>query len=132
MFHTRRLRWYIGGLLFLSTVVNYMDRQTLSVLAPILKQEYSWTNTDFAMIIIAFRVAYSMGQLGWGPFLDRVGTRLGLSLTVSRSSRPLRAACDRSPRSGSCWAWAKRPTGRARPKRCPSGSHAAKADGQSP
>jgi MFS transporter, ACS family, hexuronate transporter len=83
MFHTRRLRWYIGGLLFLSTVVNYMDRQTLSVLAPILKQEYSWTNTDFAMIIIAFRVAYSAGQLGWGPFLDRVGTRAGLSLTVA-------------------------------------------------
>jgi MFS transporter, ACS family, hexuronate transporter len=83
MFHTRRLRWYIGALLFLSTVVNYMDRQTLSVLAPILKQEHHWTNTDFAMIIIAFRVAYSIGQLGWGPFLDRVGTRAGLSLTVT-------------------------------------------------
>jgi ACS family hexuronate transporter-like MFS transporter len=63
MFHTRRLRWYIGALLFLSTVVNYMDRQTLSVLAPILTQEYSWTNTDYAMIIIAFRVAYSMASL---------------------------------------------------------------------
>ena len=83
MLHTRRLRWYIGALLFLSTVVNYMDRQTLSVLAPILKQEYSWTNTDYAMIIIAFRIAYSAGQLGWGPFLDRVGTRAGLSLTVA-------------------------------------------------
>jgi len=83
MFHTRRLRWYIGALLFLSTVVNYMDRQTLSVLAPILTEEYRWTNTDYAMIIIAFRAAYSMGQLGWGPFLDRVGTRAGLSLTVA-------------------------------------------------
>lgn len=83
MVHTRRLRWYIGGLLFLSTVINYMDRQTLSVLAPILKQEHNWTNTDYAMIIIAFRVAYSIGQLGWGPFLDRVGTRVGLSVTVS-------------------------------------------------
>src|SRR4030095_11350926 len=83
MFRPRRLRWYIGALLFLSTVVNYMDRQTLSVLAPILKQEYTWTNTDFAMIIIAFRVAYSIGQLGWGPFLDRVGTRAGLTLTVT-------------------------------------------------
>ena len=83
MLHTRRLRWYIGALLFLSTVVNYMDRQTLSVLAPILTQEYSWTNTDYAMIIIAFRIAYSAGQLGWGPFLDRVGTRAGLSLTVA-------------------------------------------------
>ena len=47
-FRHRHLRWYIGGLLFLSTVVNYIDRQTLSVLAPLLKIEYAWTNTDFA------------------------------------------------------------------------------------
>ncbi len=77
------LRWYIGGLLFLSTVINYLDRQTLSVLAPILKGEYRWTNTDYAFVIIAFRVAYAVGQLGAGPFLDRVGTRVGLSLTVA-------------------------------------------------
>ena len=36
----KHLRWYIGGLLFLSTVINYIDRQTLSVLAPYLKTEY--------------------------------------------------------------------------------------------
>ena len=77
------LRWYIGGLLFLSTVVNYLDRQTLSVLAPFLKQEYAWTNSQFAMIIIAFRVSYSFGQLGSGPLLDRLGTRRGLTLTVA-------------------------------------------------
>ena len=52
-----RLRWYIGGLLFLSTVINYIDRQTLSVLAPYIKTEFQWSNTDFAMLIIAFRVA---------------------------------------------------------------------------
>ena len=39
----RHLRWYIGGLLFLSTVINYIDRQTLSVLAPTLKTEFQWT-----------------------------------------------------------------------------------------
>jgi ACS family hexuronate transporter-like MFS transporter len=78
----RHLRWYVGVLLFLSTVVNYLDRQTLSVLAPILKGQYRWTNTDYALVIIAFRIAYSVGQLGAGPFLDRVGTRAGLSLTV--------------------------------------------------
>jgi ACS family hexuronate transporter-like MFS transporter len=54
----RRLRWWIGGLLFLSTVINYIDRQTLSVLAPYLKDEYKWTNTDFATVLISFRVAY--------------------------------------------------------------------------
>jgi ACS family hexuronate transporter-like MFS transporter len=79
----RHLRWYIGGLLFLSTVVNYLDRQTLSVLGPYLKTEYTWSNTDFAFIIISFRVAYSLGQTGSGPLLDRIGTRLGLTLAVT-------------------------------------------------
>ena len=55
---TGRLRWGIAVLLFLSTVVNYIDRQTLSVLAPHLKTEFGWTNADFAWIVIAFRVAY--------------------------------------------------------------------------
>jgi ACS family hexuronate transporter-like MFS transporter len=79
----KHLRWYIGGALFLSTVINYIDRQTLSVLAPYIKDEYRWTNTDFAMLIIAFRVAYALGQTASGRFLDRVGTRKGLSLTVA-------------------------------------------------
>ena len=78
-----RLRWYIGGLLFLSTVINYIDRQTLSVLAPYIKEEYSWSNTDFALLIIAFRVAYSVGQTLSGRLVDRVGTRRGLTLAVA-------------------------------------------------
>ena len=44
-------------MLFASTVINYIDRQTLSVLAPFLKTEYHWTNSDFALVVIAFRVA---------------------------------------------------------------------------
>ncbi len=78
-----RLRWYIGGLLFLSTVINYIDRQTLSVLAPYIKTEYQWTNTDFAMLIIAFRVAYAGGQALSGRLLDRIGTRTGLTISVA-------------------------------------------------
>jgi ACS family hexuronate transporter-like MFS transporter len=79
----KHLRWYIGGLLFLSTVINYIDRQTLSVLGDHLKGEYKWSNTDFAMLIIAFRVAYAFGQTGAGRFLDWIGTRKGLSLGVA-------------------------------------------------
>src|SRR5215813_1860349 len=79
----KNLRWYIGGLLFLSTVINYIDRQTLSVLGDHLKGEYKWSNTDFAMLIIAFRVAYAFGQTGAGRFLDWIGTRKGLSLGVA-------------------------------------------------
>jgi MFS transporter, ACS family, hexuronate transporter len=79
----RRLRWYIGGLLFFSTVINYIDRQTLSVLAPQLKTEFSWSNTDFAWLVIAFRAAYGGGQMFAGRLIDAVGTRAGLSLTVA-------------------------------------------------
>lgn len=76
------LRWWIGGILFASTVINYIDRQTLSLLAPYLKIEYHWTNTDYANIVIAFRVAYSIGQTVFGRWMDRIGTRRGLSVTV--------------------------------------------------
>ena len=76
------LRWWIGALLFSSTVINYIDRQTLSLLAPYLKLQYHWTNSDYANIAIAFRVAYSIGQSVFGRLMDRVGTRRGLTLTV--------------------------------------------------
>ncbi len=78
----RNLRWWIGGLLFASTVINYIDRQTLSVLAPALKDQYHWTNTDFATVLIAFRVAYTAMQWVSGRILDRLGTRRGLTLSV--------------------------------------------------
>jgi MFS transporter, ACS family, hexuronate transporter len=76
------LRWWIGGLLFASTVINYIDRQTLSLLAPYLKLTYHWTNSDYANLVIAFRIAYSLGQTFCGRLMDRIGTRLGLTLTV--------------------------------------------------
>jgi len=77
------LRWWIGGLLFASTVINYIDRQTLALLAPYLKQDYHWTNTDYANIVIGFRVAYSIGQTLCGRGMDQVGTRRGLSISVA-------------------------------------------------
>src|SRR5262245_13592425 len=77
------MRWYIGGLLFLSTVINYIDRQTLNVLGPYLKTEYHWNNSDFAMVLIAFRFAYAVGQTIAGRVIDRLGTRTGLTLSVA-------------------------------------------------
>ena len=76
------LRWWIGGLLFASTVINYIDRQTLSVLGPYLKTQYQWNNQHFAIIVISFRIAYSVGQTVAGRLIDRVGTRKGLTITV--------------------------------------------------
>jgi ACS family hexuronate transporter-like MFS transporter len=77
-----RYRWWIGGLLFASTVINYLDRQTLSVLAPYLKTEFHWSNEKFALVIIAFRLAYTLFQALSGRWLDRFGTRNALSLSV--------------------------------------------------
>jgi ACS family hexuronate transporter-like MFS transporter len=82
-FVVANLRWWIGGLLFASTVINYIDRQTLNVLAPFLKTEYQWTNSDFAMIVIAFRASYAVVQLIGGRLVDVLGTRGGLGLAVA-------------------------------------------------
>jgi ACS family hexuronate transporter-like MFS transporter len=77
------LRWWIAAVLFASTIINYLDRQTLSLLSPFLKVQYHWTNTDYAYIAIAFRVSYTIGQTVFGRMMDRVGTRRGLTLTVA-------------------------------------------------
>src|SRR3954471_9869106 len=77
------LRWWIAAVLFASTIINYLDRQTLSLLAPYLKLQYHWSNTDYAYIVIAFRVAYAIGQTAFGRLMDKIGTRRGLSLTVA-------------------------------------------------
>ena len=79
---SNRLRWRIGALLFASTVINYIDRQSLSVLAPFLKADYQWSNEQFALVIIGFRAAYAIGQAIAGPVLDKIGTRNGLSISV--------------------------------------------------
>lgn len=78
-----RLRWWICGLLFASTAINYIDRQTVSILAPYLKIQFHWSNADFALILIAFRIAYAFGETASGRLLDWLGTRLGLLITVS-------------------------------------------------
>lgn len=78
----RSLRWWIGAMLFASTAINYMDRQTLSLLSPYLKGAYHWSNSDYANLVIAFRVAYAIGQTVCGRWMDRIGTRLGITLSV--------------------------------------------------
>jgi ACS family hexuronate transporter-like MFS transporter len=79
----RNRRWWIGGMLFAVTIINYIDRQTLNALGPILKGEYHWSNTDFAVILISFRVAYTVMQSVFGRVLDRIGTRRGMAISVA-------------------------------------------------
>ncbi len=79
---SKRIRWWIVWTLFGSTVVNYIDRQTFSVLAPVISHELHFSHTDLSHIISAFQFSYAGMWLIGGVMLDVVGTRLGLSLAV--------------------------------------------------
>jgi ACS family hexuronate transporter-like MFS transporter len=70
------LRWWIAGLVFLSTVINYIDRQTLSVLAPQLSKELGLSNIDYGWISQAFLIPYTAMYIVAGILLDRYGTKL--------------------------------------------------------
>jgi len=74
------LRWWIAALLFLSTVINYIDRQTLSVLAPVLTRELNLSPIEYSNILTAFLAAYTVMYVGSGFLVDRWGTRLSLSV----------------------------------------------------
>ncbi|MGJ5815269.1 MFS transporter [Paludibaculum fermentans] len=75
-------RWWIVWALFGSTVLNYFNRQTLSVLAPLISQQLHLSHSDLSRIFAAFQVSYAVMWLLGGIALDLVGTRLGLSLAV--------------------------------------------------
>jgi ACS family hexuronate transporter-like MFS transporter len=74
------LRWYIAALLFAATVINYIDRQTLSVVAPLLTKELQLTPTQYSNVLTAFLAAYTVMFLGSGLIVDRWGTRVSLSV----------------------------------------------------
>src|SRR5204863_4429524 len=76
-------RWWVATLLFLATVINYVDRQTLSVLAPELRARFHMSNTDYAHVIFAFLLAYMLMQSGSGRLMDLLGTRRGFSITIA-------------------------------------------------
>jgi ACS family hexuronate transporter-like MFS transporter len=76
-------RWVICGLLFFATTINYVDRQILSLLKPILDNELHWSNEQFGQVNAAFQAAYAVGLLGFGAFIDRFGTRAGYALSIA-------------------------------------------------
>src|SRR4051812_6366033 len=78
-----RYRWSICALLFFATTINYMDRQILSLLKPILDNELHWSNEQFGQVNAAFQAAYAVGLLGFGAFIDRFGTRAGYALSIT-------------------------------------------------
>jgi ACS family hexuronate transporter-like MFS transporter len=77
-----RYRWVICLLLFLAATINYIDRQVIGLLKPTLQQQYGWSEIDYADIVFSFQLAYAIGLLLAGRFIDRVGTRTGFTIAV--------------------------------------------------
>ena len=76
------LRWHIAALLFAATVINYVDRQTLSVLAPVLAEELQISDIEYSNILQAFLVSYTVMYVVSGVVVDRWGTRLSLAVAM--------------------------------------------------
>jgi len=77
------LRWVVCGLLFFATTINYIDRQVLGILAPDLQREIGWSELDYGRIVIAFQLSYAVMMLFWGRILDKIGTKVGLTIAVA-------------------------------------------------
>jgi len=75
-----RYRWGIVALLFMATVINYVDRQMIGVLKPTLSKDLGWTETDFANVIFFFQMAYAIGYIGFGRIVDVIGARMGYAV----------------------------------------------------
>jgi ACS family hexuronate transporter-like MFS transporter len=78
-----RARWMIVGLLFFSTVINYVDRQTLSILSPTLRREFHLSERHYANAVSAFLIAYTVMYSLSGRLLDRIGVRAGMALCIA-------------------------------------------------
>lgn len=75
-------RWTICALLFFATTVNYLDRQVLSLLHPLLEKEFNWTNSDYANITSAFQLIYAISMLFAGRIVDKLGTKWGYAIAL--------------------------------------------------
>ncbi len=77
------LRWYICGLLFLATTINYIDRQVLGLLKPMLAREFNWSEAEYGWITFSFQTAYALMLLLSGRALDLIGTRAGFAIAIT-------------------------------------------------
>lgn len=78
----KKIRYGVLALLFFGTTINYIDRQVIGLLKPTLEEEFNWTETDYSNIVMAFSAAYAIGLLGFGRWIDKIGTKLGYSVSV--------------------------------------------------
>ena len=75
-------RWRIVTLLFFATTINYIDRQVIGILKPVLADDLGWSELDYGYIVSAFQVAYAIGMVVTGWLLDRVGTKKGYAIAI--------------------------------------------------
>jgi len=79
---TGNYRWIIVVLLFFATTINYIDRQVIGLLKPALEVEFNWSETDYSKIVMAFSATYAIGLLLFGRIVDKIGTKLGYSISI--------------------------------------------------
>ncbi|MGB3378059.1 MAG: MFS transporter [Allopontixanthobacter sediminis] len=77
-----RYRWGICALLFFVITINYIDRQIIGVLKPVIEVEMGWSEVDYGNIVTAFQASYGIGLLVVGRWLDLVGTRKGMAIAI--------------------------------------------------
>src|SRR5882724_2553434 len=76
-------RWIVCGLLFFATTINYIDRQILALIKPILDEQLHWTNEQFGYTNAFFQGAYAISLLIFGWVIDRYGTKIGYALSIA-------------------------------------------------
>src|SRR5438876_3643402 len=77
------LRWWICGLLFVGSTVNYIDRGTIAILAPHLGKLFNWSESDYGWIVFAFQISYAIMMPVSGGIIDWLGTRAGYALAMA-------------------------------------------------
>lgn len=78
-----RYRWSICALLFCVITINYVDRQVIGVLKPLIESDMGWSEVDYGNIVTAFQASYGIGMVLVGRWLDRVGTRKGVAIAIA-------------------------------------------------
>ncbi|MFC5411242.1 MFS transporter [Larkinella bovis] len=78
-----RYRWTICALVFFATTINYLDRVVISLLKGDLEKDFNWTETDYANLVVVFQLAYALGMLGVGQLVDKLGTKIGYTISLT-------------------------------------------------
>ena len=77
-----KYRWVVVTLLFFATTINYLDRQIIGLLKPTLALQFHWTEIDYSHIVMAFTASYAIGLLIFGNVIDKIGTKLGYTISI--------------------------------------------------